>query len=425
LRIMRSREEFARRIAADIAAGKIGGTLMLLSGGPGWGKTSLLQRLERELSKKKKLRAVLFPFEEICFSPDFYLEKAEGLLVGTTFLTDLNRSATSSSNISHPTVVESFFSLVEKIESDTNSELILLIDEAAELAVLKSYPNQGDPLPDFLERCRGRKTVLASAFPSKVIRAAARVGMDLQEIEIPPLSVPDLLDFAADLEVNLSDEEAKSLSCACFSSPAYARSLLEYMGTGKSADVKKALSIQMQIGGGLELLCRFHYEFLVQRSRGQGIVRQLLAVLSRFDLEGKRARLSELAAALGRSLGVTKDYLKWLLDVSLIECSDKRYWIRDRLLASWIRLYRSGTVVGRIEFEREMDGILGAQVHATSALEAETLKKPGERKQRHLKPESEATKGRTETVMERVPDEEKQVQYVIHKPKPSGLVGLD
>jgi hypothetical protein len=412
---MTSRDEFASSVAAAIETGKPGNKILILAGGPGWGKTTLLRSIERRLSRKNLLIPLFLSLEETCFSPEFLLEKTTGLLKE---ILDDSRKHRRSEADSDKAAVPRWFELVDEVGGITGKPQAILIDEAAELAVLKSFPGQGDPLVDFLDGCRGRAVVMTTAFPARLLKAASIAGVDIQVMEIPPISTTDVLDLAGGIAVSISEMDARTLTHAVGGSPSYAHSMLRIWKSGEFGGIRDLIEAGLERGSTLELLCRFNYEYLVQKSRGQGIVRQLLAVLAGFDAEPGRANLTSLAGVLGRSLGVTKDYLKWLLDVSLIECEDKRYWVKDRLLASWIRIYRSGEPFNK-------DGI---------AVEAELLVRGAEESgavapSRSVKRAIKAPASRKKTRESEVPSDsrgEERGGYIIHRPKPGdGLMELD
>ena len=411
------RSEFLNDIAGQVCTEGGLGVPVLLSGGPGWGKTHFLKSLNREVTGRKQFLTLFFPFDEICFSPDFFIEKCRQIISDAV---DRAGERFSGFRKKHSgTAVDDLFGMIESAGKKCGFPPLITVDEVAEIAVLKSFPGQGDPLRRFLELSRAYKVVMSSAFPSRVIEAAGRAEILLEHYTVPAMERLDVEETAAGLSVSLNAGQFDNVSRICCGSPAYLGALLKKMKTSGSKNPVDAALEELSPGGGLELLCRFSYEYLVQRSRGQGIVRQLLAVIASMQIRSGRINLTSIAAELDRSLGVTKDYIKWLLAVDIIESREKEYRIKDDLLAAWIRLFKSGCEPSASDIEREIKS-LAAQVISSPA--------PPVKAKARLRVKKKTVADKPEVPRDSISRKigHDTVTYVVHRPqRGSGLEEID
>jgi hypothetical protein len=104
---------------------------------------------------------------------------------------------------------------------------------------------------------------------------------------------------------------------------------------GPATDPVAALAASMAPGGAMTAHCRECAEFRLLRARGYGALKAILGVLA----DEEPLNLTEIARALNRTPGSTKDYLSWLEDVDLVTMRGKRYAYTEPLVRLFMRLY--------------------------------------------------------------------------------------
>jgi len=415
---MESRKEFLSAIGEQICTAGRGASKILLSGGPGWGKTHSLRFLNSYIAKRKECLNLFLPFDQICFSPEFFVEKCRDITADALEQIGVKSSGLRT-DYSSVNAIETLFGMIKSAARTSGRAPLVIVDEVAEIAVLKSYPGQGDTLKRFFELYPDSNVLMSSAFPARVLEAATSVGITVDHFPIPAAVKTVIEEIADGFNLDLDADQLRIVARLCCGSPAYIVALIKNLETrGNKGPVQAAVE-ELSPGGRLELLCRYHYEYLVQRSRGQGIVRQLLAAVASLQQHSSRINLTAVAEALDRSLGVTKDYIKWLLAVGILESREKEYRIKDDLLAAWIRLYKSGVVSSLSDISSEIERLAVDQAGPAPAKAAErTMRQPKK------SPVAEKKKISEDVVSRKIGEE--TITYILYRPRGgSGLEEID
>lgn len=218
-----------------------------------------------------------------------------------------------------------------------------LLDEMLDLRVFESFPGLKTVVRDTfacLVESRNR-FVLTTRFTSRALRAARELPDRILVQPVPALQVEDVagaLQRTAALDGSAAEEVARIVVALTDGRFGYAQDLVAEIGRrGEApADPVAALVTLMADGGALAHRCAFSYEWRLNRTRGYGTLRAILAILA----EDEPLTLTEIAHELERTPGSTKDYLSWLEEVDLVAMRHKRYAFTDPLLRLWVRLNR-------------------------------------------------------------------------------------
>jgi len=172
----------------------------------------------------------------------------------------------------------------------------------------------------------------------------SHLGEKLTVIEIPSIDPGALADLAgADSGPDWSTERLAALTGGrLLTCGIIARRL------ARGSSLRGALLADMaDPGGPLALELRFDYHLLIERTRGHAASRAILNILARED----GLDLTGISRRLRRSAGSTLDYLKWLLEVELLQRRGRRYHFADPLLRLHVLLHevpeRPGESAGR------------------------------------------------------------------------------
>lgn len=202
---------------------------------------------------------------------------------------------------------------------------LLLLDDITELRSLSYYPGVSQPLETILGALKASKAPCV---------ATSRFGFWLGK-QFPALPVEEVPPLTA-VELDSAGGRGSDIVAAVSGGlPVYASHLAE------ADDLEAALVDGLRAGGILDAECRAGFLELLHRARGYGACKSALRVLA--TEEG--LTLSEIARRLDRTPGSTRDYLRWLEEVDLIEARSKRFSFRDPLLRLWLRLQVPGTPV--------------------------------------------------------------------------------
>lgn len=221
-----------------------------------------------------------------------------------------------------------------------------LLDEILELRTFESFPGLRDAPIEFAQALDHSPNhfVLTTRYPTRAARLAEDAGS--RRLTAWPVAAMTVEGVSAHLQRTCTDprdgetsdpELARLVHALGAGRPLYVDALARQMGplAGTSAcDPLSALAALLAPGGRLDLECRYRYEMRLQRARGYGALRAILAVLA----EEEPLTLTPIARHLHRTAGSTKDYLTWLGDVDLVAVDRKRYTYRDPLLRVWVRL---------------------------------------------------------------------------------------
>jgi hypothetical protein len=222
---------------------------------------------------------------------------------------------------------------------------VLLLDDITEIQTLTYYPGVDRPLERFLEALAnpgGGGVIATTRFGYRF----ARSFPEIPRYELPPWSAEEAerLGFASG--------DAAQLISATRGVPAYFLPLARAREhTNSTTD---ALSLEMSPGGTVESECRATLQELLHRARGYGACKSVLRALA--TEEGMN--LTEVARRLDRTPGATRDYLRWLEEVGLLESRHKRFYFSQPVIGLWLRLYGTGRIRDESERRREVDAYL-------------------------------------------------------------------
>jgi hypothetical protein len=301
--------------------------LLLLTAPRGGGKSHLLKRLFDE-ARSRGTPSALVQLEPVSGSPEI-LDSELSRLAGPI----LGRVAASGT--------PAFDSLLRKL-GQRRAHATLFLDDVTEIRTLSYYPGVEEPLDKFLAAVEsGGRAVLTSRFSYWM----ARRFPELPTLSIPRVSSAELAEAGA--------SEAELVALASAGITVHALSLAESLEDG-AGSIERALVRELSPGGRIEAECRATLSELLHRARGYGACKTVLYVLS--DEEG--LKLTEVARRVDRTPGSTRDYLRWLEEVDLIESREKRYSFVDPLLRLWTRIYARGTPPSENDVRREVEEYL-------------------------------------------------------------------
>lgn len=220
-----------------------------------------------------------------------------------------------------------------------------LLDEILDLRVFESFPGLKTVVQGTFARLVSSRNhfVLTTRFTFRALRLARDLPDRFLVLPVPPLQPEDV---AADLEripglvAGMVDEYARIVIALTDGRYGYARELVDHLVSERAGapDPVSALARLLAPGGTLAQRCAYSYELRLNRTRGYGTLRAILAILA----EEEPLTLTEIAHELSRTPGSTKDYLSWLEEVDLVAAHHRRYTLTDPLLRVWVRL-NSGT----------------------------------------------------------------------------------
>lgn len=237
-------------------------------------------------------------------------------------------------------LIELALSAPRAIAADTGRSTVLLLDEAAEVARLTRHAGLRDGLRLI---CRslaaGDFGLIAAVSPASrpapfLKLLAEEAGERLQSLSLPPLTFREVMQLAAARGCTPATEEQGSLWMnATNGHPLYVAALSARVASGEDLVTSMVAALTPPLGA-LHQECRYDYHLLVERSRGQAVVRAILDLLAREE----GANLTRVAHHLRIALPTALDYLSWLLEVGLARRDGGGYVITDPLLALWIRM---------------------------------------------------------------------------------------
>ena len=218
-----------------------------------------------------------------------------------------------------------FFDLLAGTRAPTR--FVWLIDEITEIRSLAYFPDLAEVEKSLSRALEGAHAVIAtSSYPA----LARELFPDLEACDLPGLTVPEIETpntFRAEREA-LADALTLTRGLAATLLPLVAR-------VHESRDATASLAEMLAPGKPLELVCRRHYEILLLRSRGYAVSKRAAEVVAGF--EGQR--LTDLFPLIGRTAGASRQYLRWLVEVGLLDQIHKRYHFADPVLGIWAALY--------------------------------------------------------------------------------------
>ena len=216
-----------------------------------------------------------------------------------------------------------------------------LIDGLLALRTFESFPGLRGGLGQFLDALQEspNRFALASRYVSRTLRLLRGRPDRFEVIHVPRLSPAEVAGALGAHRVGRAGPERNDLGCVVHAladgRPVYVARLGAALAAAGAGDPAGALAAQLAPGAPLDWVCRFSFELRLQRARGYGALKGILAVLA----EEEPLTLSAIALRLGRTPGSTRDYLSWLQDVDLVGVRQKRYSFADPLLRLWVRLH--------------------------------------------------------------------------------------
>jgi hypothetical protein len=321
------RPALERRVLASLDAGRI----PVVLGGCGSGRTSLLLRVERALGGD---RSQYLDFSAAMTTP----ERALATVTGASRMR-AGRAATETP-ASPRAAFDMLMTFFDHSAAPGQTPPAFLIDEALEIRTFENFPGLRQVQRDFFARLTSSpaRFVLASKFTTRAHRLLRDAPARFEVIHIPPLVAADVQAIAARFDGSRRDlaQQAGAIAALAGSRAAYTHLLMEMLAAqGPAADPTAALATLFAPEGRLTARCRESYDHRLNRARGFGALKAILAILA----EHEPQNLTEIAHRLHRTPGSTKDYLSWLEDVDLVGMHGKRYSYEDSLLRLYVRLH--------------------------------------------------------------------------------------
>lgn len=225
------------------------------------------------------------------------------------------------------------FSFPQALAQDAGRTLFLLVDEIGEVMRI-THAETKEAIGVIASRLAGSDRIAlvgtlsaasrAGIFAGRLATEARSAGRALRVLALPPVR-------DADLPRSLDPVVRAELLGATAGRPMHVERLLPKLLAGASLD--QAILDEMTPPTGLLWHeCRFDYNDLVHRCRGDAAVRSVLALLA--ETEGRT--LTEIARHLHIAPPTALDYLRWMHEVDLIRRRDKVYRLSDPLMRIWI-----------------------------------------------------------------------------------------
>lgn len=323
------------RVAGALADGD---RVPLLVGGCGTGRTTACLAVRDRLGRG---RAQYVDLERVATTPERFLQ---ALIAHSPFvpasgqLPDLPRSPREA--------YDEALQFLATARTREGGAATFLLDEVLEFRTFESFPGLRDALAELAQALDHSPNhfVLTTRYATRGVRLAESAGARrLAPMHVAPVGPGDVGAHLRRAGLGTTDEEggtpelARLVHALAGGRPLYVDVLARHMhapGDDGPADPVSALAAALAPGGRLDLECRYRYEMRLQRARGYGALRAILAVLA----EDEPLTLTPIARHLQRTAGSTKDYLTWLCDVDLVQVDRKRYSFHDPLLRLWVRL---------------------------------------------------------------------------------------
>jgi hypothetical protein len=254
-----------------------------------------------------------------------------------------------------------------------------LIDEITEIRSLAYFPELADVEKPFSRALENSHAMVAtSSYPALARELFPAIDAhDLPGLTTPEIETPNT--FRAEREA-LADALALTRGFAATLLPLIAR-------VHETRDATDSLAELLGPGRSLELVCRRHYEVMLLRSRGYAVSKRAAEVVA----GGEGQRLTDLFPLIGRTAGASRQYLRWLVEVGLLDQVRKRYHFADPVLGIWAALY-----LGRPDHPSEAEILDTVKSHLAQALA------PEEEVAVDHEPDAEPMEGATTAVKKRV-----------------------
>jgi len=242
-------------------------------------------------------------------------------------------------------ILKQAFDFPQKIASELNKKLIMFLDEFTEIDVLSHYPGISEPLKNFRSSLQAQSDtayiVAGSAITAleKMIKDhSSPLFLQFETLELAPFTREATLELASKIIPNIDPVASRHIHRLSFGHPFYVTAIARR--TLRLADdipdvekVNQAFILEaLSRDGQIYNYCRYLYDISLQKARGYGILKGILQVLA----EEEELTLSEIAKRIAKSPSATQSYLRWLMEVSLVEEEEKVYFYRDPVLRYWV-----------------------------------------------------------------------------------------
>jgi len=334
---------------------------VVVDGARGLGKSSLLERAAARLAARGVI-PVLADIDRIGASPEelarhlmLCVDRAARLAGHDPFPAesgpgDLARSLGAQLASARPAaaaLLEGALSYPRAAAEHLSRPLVLVLDELGEISCLSRHAGLRG-LEGLVARALAGPAgtaVLASAAPAsragsllrRCEEEAAAAGRPFVILPLAPWSHDEMAEFLRDRGgYRPAGGVVASWLRATGGRPLYAEILARRcLGPGRTAGLTEALAAEMGAADGtLRRECRFDYHLLVERSRGKAVVRSILSLVA----GARRVNLTAVARHTRTSLPTATDYLRWMMEVGLLQREGRTYRLADPLLGMWLRL---------------------------------------------------------------------------------------
>lgn len=326
--------------------------IQIIEGPRGAGKTTLLRRLAARLTATGVV-APLVDLDWICTGPmqfaKAFVTQVESTLdpvSGTASAAGIARlklqidKETQKRRPDAVALIELALSAPSVVAAETGLPTILLLDEAAEVVRLTRHAGLRDGMRLICGVLgAGEFSLIATVSPASrpapfLGLLAGQAGEPIDRLTLPSLSARELAHAVAALGCAPPGDDLLILWMnATNGHPLYVAALSARVAQGEDLATAMMTALTPPLGA-LHQECRYDYQLLVERSRGQAVVRAILDLLAR----EAGANLTRVAGHLRIALPTALDYLSWLLEVGLARRDGGGYVITDPMLSLWIRL---------------------------------------------------------------------------------------
>lgn len=321
-------QEFDARIAAWLDASP--SRIPLITGGCGTGRSRMLGRVAARLGADA-CRVV--DVSRITTTPERFLR---ALTDASPLISDAPAGAAEGTAAAFERAL-AFLTGARTPEGPAT----FLLDEILDLRSFESFPGLKQVVLDSFARlvASPNRFVLTTRFTSRALRVARGLPERILVHPVPALNAIDVageLQRVQGLSPGTVEEFAQMLVALTDGRYGYVLALVDHLAcdAASAGDPITALAQQLSPDGVVAQRCAFSYELRLNRTRGYGTLRAILAILA--DVEP--LTLTEIAQQLQRTPGSAKDYLSWLEEVDLVASHRRRYAFTDPVLRLWVKL---------------------------------------------------------------------------------------
>ncbi|PKO20826.1 MAG: hypothetical protein CVU38_18030 [Chloroflexi bacterium HGW-Chloroflexi-1] len=273
-----------------------------------------------------------------------------------------------------PFLLRLTFDLAETWAKENGRKLLLILDEFPEYQTLANYPETRNAVALFRSFCQAANEVsviLAGSAISVMERLMADptspLFLQFQRLSLEPFS-PDASaalarKLLADLPAPADPAVIAEIRRLSGGHPYYIAQLcdrLARLALLAEAPVDATLARQaflaetLSPSGGIYGFCKYVYDLSLQRARGYGTIKTILQLLA----EEEPLSIARVARRLRVSDPTAREYLRWLLEVDLIQEVEGGYAHRDPVLRFWIAHTAVGIEVGPFPRREEVRDLL-------------------------------------------------------------------